>query len=245
MPRKPTLDNPKKEIACALARAGMTGRWIAAFFGIDESTLRYALDHDESFRLRYDQARAMMFLDHLTHIANAASKSWRASAWLLERTFPECNLRHRMPDDSFNREPPSSVAEDEGPRDEVEEHEAHDKPEAQAKDDSGGFPTPNPQPPTPNPQPPAPSPQSDLDLTSFETAALVQAVPSLRRQTVRIPSLPPDHPLQTFGEILPPRNRNALRERIYAENPQGFELDRIIEEETRKELEAQRAAMRE
>ena len=98
MPRKPTLDNPKKEIACALARAGMTGRWIAAFFGVDESTLRYALVHDESFRMRYDQARAYLFLDHLMHIARASSKSWRASAWLLERAFPECNLRHRMPD---------------------------------------------------------------------------------------------------------------------------------------------------
>src|SRR5262245_49230398 len=96
MPRQPFLDDAKKDIACSLARAGMSGRWIAAHLGCDESTLRYALGKDESFRARYMQGRAELQIDQLANIAKAATKSWRAAVWLLERLFPkEYNLRQR------------------------------------------------------------------------------------------------------------------------------------------------------
>jgi hypothetical protein len=224
MPRPSILDNPKKEIACALARAGMTGRWIAAFFGCDESTLRYALERDESFRLRFDQARALMFLDHLTHIASAASKSWRASAWLLERAFPEeCNPRHRTappPDESFDGEPTASTQDEQ--QSTVNQNTSTDPPSSPADD---------------SPQAPLPP----MDVTSFQTAALVKMVYNLRRSTAAVcPDTNPD-PLQLFGEILPPRNHSPLRERIYAENLQGFQIDQAIDEENRKE-QAERAA---
>jgi DNA-binding CsgD family transcriptional regulator len=88
------IDQPRKEIAIALARAGMTGYWIAAFMGCDENTLRDALANDEMFRLRHLQARAEKQMELLGTIAQAATKSWRASVWLLERLYPkEYNLR--------------------------------------------------------------------------------------------------------------------------------------------------------
>jgi hypothetical protein len=57
-------------------------------------------------------------------------------------------------------------------------------------------------------------------------------------------TLPPDDPLLNWGKtpLPPPRNRNALRERIYAENLTGWDLDRAIEEENRKEHSLRNAA---
>jgi hypothetical protein len=56
--------------------------------------------------------------------------------------------------------------------------------------------------------------------------------------------VPPDDPVLNWGKtpLPPPRNRNALRERIYAENLTGFEIDRAIEEENRKEQFLRNAA---
>jgi hypothetical protein len=230
MPRKPILDDPKKEIACALARAGMTGRWIAAFFGVDESTLRYALTHDESFRMRYDQAKALMMLDHLTHIAKAASKSWRASMWLLKFAFPnECNLRHRTSDDAFDGEPSNP-----------------NKPDAQAKADAA---TTNDDPHQPEPPasadfppshpcPPAPG----LDLRPFETTNLLKELSFIGYRAPTTFGLQPDNSVLSFGEIPPPRNDDPVRRRIYEENLTGFQIDQAIEEQYAKERQAQAIA---
>jgi hypothetical protein len=137
-----TIDPDRKEITCALARAGMTPRWIAAYLGCEESTLREALEKDETFRIRYLQSRAQMLTEQLGNIARAAAKSWRASVWLLERLFPkEYNLRKtqtepQLDELGFTLDPephkpeahkPEAPAKDSAP--------APHKPEAQAKDD--------------------------------------------------------------------------------------------------------------
>jgi hypothetical protein len=41
------------------------------------------------FRERVEQARAEGEVRNVTHIAKAATTSWQAAAWLLERQFPE------------------------------------------------------------------------------------------------------------------------------------------------------------
>ena len=201
--------------------------------------------------MRYDQARAYMFLDHLTHIARAASKSWRASAWLLERAFPEeCNLRHRTPDastgDIVSRSPDGDTPHQPDPH----------KPEAQAREESprttddstddAGPATPfadsgrATQEPTTDSCPPTP----DLNLAPFETDALLNELASLGYGSPSNHGLPADDLLFTFWKLPPPppRNHNALRERIYAENPTGFALDQMIEEENRKERSLRNAA---
>jgi hypothetical protein len=213
-----------------------------------------------------------MFLDHLTHIARAASKSWRASAWLLERTFPEeCNLRHRAPqpaDDGMPHMPTDGVPNDGVPLAPPVSDAPH-KPEAQAReeshateesplpDDSTGddavpttpfadsgratqqSPT-NPSPPTTDSCPPT----TDPNLAHFETDALLKELSLIGYRTTTSHNLPPDDPVLNWDKtpLPPPRNRNALRERIYAENLTGFEIDRAIEEENRKEQFLRNAA---
>jgi hypothetical protein len=227
MPRTPILDLPRKEIVCALAQAGCSGRWIAAYLGCDESTLRYALEKDESFHLRYEQARAAMLIDHLTHISRAAARSWRASAWLLERLFPqEFNLRnsstkHDLPVEDPIYQPEASASPDAD----------INKPEAQAKDD------PSQKPPATDHDPPTPDPDPPMDHDSFDPKSLWQAV--VERGLTNAPFARPRTPGTILGpdgyEYLPPRNHNPIREKIMNEGLTGLEIDRLLQEEFLKE----------
>jgi hypothetical protein len=210
-----------------------------------------------------------MFLDHLTHIARAASKSWRASAWLLERTFPEeCNLRHRAPqpaDDGMPHMPTDGVPNDGVPLAPPVSDAPH-KPEAQAREESHATeesPLPDDStgddavPTTPfadsgratqqSPTNPSP-PTTEMDLAPFETSELMKTAASLRYgSSPRVGAssgldLPPDHPLFTFGEIPPQRNNDPVRRRIYEENLTGFQIDQAIEEQYEKERQSRAIA---
>ena len=136
MSRTSVIDTAKKEVACALARAGLTGRWIAAYLGCDESTLRYALNQDDVFRRRFMHGRAEMHADHLANIARAAAKSWRASVWLLERLFPQqYNLRKRSQEPQLDELGFEIESEDEAHKpEESNRPEESNKPEAPARE---------------------------------------------------------------------------------------------------------------
>ena len=49
MGRPSVFGADKKEWACVLARLGLSRREMAEHLGVAESTIRYALAHDESF----------------------------------------------------------------------------------------------------------------------------------------------------------------------------------------------------
>jgi hypothetical protein len=154
MPQISQLDNTRKEVVCALARAGMTGRWIAAYLGCDESTLRHALDQDDIFRDRYLQARAQLQLDLVANLARAAAKSWRASVWLLERLFPQqFSLRKNSQEPQLD-ELGFPIDAEASPH----------KPEAPARTEAS---------PTTDHRPSAPDP---MDTAPFDSAAICQLV---------------------------------------------------------------------
>jgi hypothetical protein len=212
MARPLVIDEPRKEIAIALSRAGMTGRWIAAYMGCDESTLRYALEKDENFRLRYMQARAQMQMDQLANIARAAAKSWRASVWLLERLFPkEYNLRKSANEPQLD-ELGFTI-----------ESDAH-KPEAPAKDE----PTTDSCPPT-------------TDLPSLDPAALCQTIAKCglapSEPFWEMYNNPPAPMLDLWSGPPPisPKPYSAIREKIINENLGVDEKFKLVRDHEAKE----------
>jgi hypothetical protein len=52
-------------------------------------TIRRTAQRDPGFAAQLKRAEAQLEVVHLTNIETAGRKNWRASAWLLERMFPE------------------------------------------------------------------------------------------------------------------------------------------------------------
>ena len=57
--------------------------------GVSHDTIQRWREDDEEFGQRCFEARAAFKLIHISNIAKAGKTWWAASAWLLERTFPE------------------------------------------------------------------------------------------------------------------------------------------------------------
>jgi hypothetical protein len=87
--RPSLLGKEKKILACALAKVGLSRREIARELGCVEGTIRYALAHDEAFARDFAVAQGDLQIHLLTQLRRNSARSWRASAWALERILPE------------------------------------------------------------------------------------------------------------------------------------------------------------
>ena len=90
MPGRPRLldDQTRREI-CGLVATGYSMSAAAKYIGCDRGTLRREIQRNQEFAERIGRAELEAEYEPLHAIQNASRKSWRAAAWLLERTRPE------------------------------------------------------------------------------------------------------------------------------------------------------------
>jgi hypothetical protein len=89
MPRPPILDDVKRAEICALLAAGCSQQVAARYVGVTPAAIRNAARRHRAFHQQLLKAMQTSELDALQTIRAAAPKSWRAAAWLLERTKPQ------------------------------------------------------------------------------------------------------------------------------------------------------------
>ncbi|WP_425395434.1 hypothetical protein [Aeoliella sp.] len=85
MARPRVLDEVKKGEIAALISTGMSMSNAARYVGCDRKTIRREREVDEAFDERIRRAQMGAELKPLQAIREAASKHWRAAAWLIER----------------------------------------------------------------------------------------------------------------------------------------------------------------
>ena len=100
--RPEALDNTKREVIVGMLSLGCTRANVARYVGCSPETLRKTAYRDPKFAERMRQAEMNLEIKHLNNLTNASSKSWRASAWALERLNPRRFGRRRA--DSFSPE---------------------------------------------------------------------------------------------------------------------------------------------
>ncbi len=84
--RRPrVLDVHKMGQICGLLAAGMSRRRAASFVGCDPKTITNEVRRNEKFDEDVNRAEAHAELAPLKCLYNAATKHWRAAAWLLEK----------------------------------------------------------------------------------------------------------------------------------------------------------------
>jgi hypothetical protein len=87
MPSK--LDEFKKREIAAIIAVGGSRRTAARYVNCAIQTIRRHAQRDPEFAARLQRAEAQLEVVHLTNIETGGKKNWRASAWILERMFPE------------------------------------------------------------------------------------------------------------------------------------------------------------
>jgi hypothetical protein len=109
-PGRPTLfDSDKQRIFLRLVAAGIATRRAARHVGVSPSTVREKARTSAAFRLGYDKAKSEAVANLLDSVHTAGTRSWRASAWLLERLRPEeFGRRQPLPPPPPQRRKPSS-----------------------------------------------------------------------------------------------------------------------------------------
>ena len=83
--RPPALDATKREVVAALLTAGWTRARAARYVGVSPQTVLNTAARDPEFAARLARAEARCRIEHFQNIAAASGRSWRASAWALER----------------------------------------------------------------------------------------------------------------------------------------------------------------
>lgn len=84
----PLSDEQQREV-CAIVSVGGTRMTAAAYVGSTVEAILYAALVDQDFRRRLRRAEFDMEVVHLANIRKGGEKNWRASAWLLERAYPD------------------------------------------------------------------------------------------------------------------------------------------------------------
>src|SRR5688572_21466598 len=87
--RPPILDEDKQKIACKLLGLGFSRRAAARFIGCSHNTILNTARRDPAFAQRLRAAPIEGEANHVEIIRRAGHQSWRASAWFLERRYPE------------------------------------------------------------------------------------------------------------------------------------------------------------
>ena len=93
----PRFDDAKRREFLALIRAGCSRRTASSYVRCDPGTPRYHAIHDPEFAAQLHRAEVGREVIQLQHIQEAAKRSWRAAAWLLERLNPS-DFRRKEPD---------------------------------------------------------------------------------------------------------------------------------------------------
>jgi hypothetical protein len=89
------LDTIKQSEICAIIAVGGSQRTAARYVGCAPNTIRRRAARDPEFARRLRRAEADFEVIHLSNIQQAGKKSWNASAWLLERIYPERFAKRR------------------------------------------------------------------------------------------------------------------------------------------------------
>lgn len=93
---RPSKRTPEREARLYEAlRAGNTRRASCAYAGISESTLATWLERYNDFRDAIEKAEADAEIRNVAIIQKAASDTWQAAAWWLERRRP-ADFRQRQ-----------------------------------------------------------------------------------------------------------------------------------------------------
>lgn len=85
----PELDELQKRDVRAIVTVGASLGTAAKYVGCSLDDIRRAAGRDREFGKSLRQAEPGQELQHLTLIKDAAKKYWKASAWLLERKYPD------------------------------------------------------------------------------------------------------------------------------------------------------------
>jgi hypothetical protein len=86
--RPPIFDQLKQQLFLRFIAAGFLPRDAARQVGVSPSTVREKRRASPAFAAAYDQAKGQAIPTLLESIYAAGQRSWRASAWLLERLRP-------------------------------------------------------------------------------------------------------------------------------------------------------------
>jgi hypothetical protein len=86
--RPRVLDDVKRREICALVSVGCDLDTAAKYVGCSPSTIRREALRNEDFHDKLRAAELSGQVEPLRAVRSAASTSWRAAAWLLERTNP-------------------------------------------------------------------------------------------------------------------------------------------------------------
>ncbi len=100
--RPAALDNSKMDVIVGMLSLGCTRANAARYVGCAPETLRKTAYRDPKFAERMRQAEMNLEMKHMNNLTNASGRSWRASAWVLERLNPRRFGRRRA--DSFSPE---------------------------------------------------------------------------------------------------------------------------------------------
>lgn len=87
--RPRVLDEPKRREICALISAGCGLEDAARYVGCSCATIRREQLRNPEFKERLRKAECFQQLAPLEALRKHAANSWRAAAWLLERTNPD------------------------------------------------------------------------------------------------------------------------------------------------------------
>jgi hypothetical protein len=92
---RPSIDAIKESEICAIVCVGGSLRTAAKHVGCTVSAIRVHADRSREFAQRLKRAESDFEVILLSNIQQAGKKSWNASAWLLERIFPERFVKRR------------------------------------------------------------------------------------------------------------------------------------------------------
>lgn len=93
------LDEAKKREVVAILSVGASRTIAAEYVGCVFRTIARTADRDPEFAAALRQAEIRHEIVNLQNIQEAGKKHWRASSWLLERSFP----------DRYGRRPPQTI----------------------------------------------------------------------------------------------------------------------------------------
>jgi hypothetical protein len=87
--RPRALTDDKKRQVLAFIAGGGSRKKAAAYVAVSVTTLADEAKRDAEFADHLEQAEATCYFRHLQNVAQAGAKDWKASAFLLERKWPE------------------------------------------------------------------------------------------------------------------------------------------------------------
>jgi len=84
-----SLDEITKREIVAILTVGGSRLTAAKYVKCTLETIRYNAEQDDEFANQIRKAEATLEVVQLKNIENSGKRDWRASAWLLERKYPE------------------------------------------------------------------------------------------------------------------------------------------------------------